>query len=266
MKFLKNALSLLLLIALSHSVRAQVGNPAPNFTVTDTEGNMHTLYEYLDSGKVVVLDFFFTTCIPCQFYSPQVNLAYEKYGCNTANVVFMSIDYHDTNAEVIAYDEEYDIEYPSVSGLNGGGDAVVSLYGVFSFPTFYVIDSSKTIVEQIDPPTLQVFDYRFQQLGIEPAECAVSAAKEAAATEQIALFPNPLAGGMLYMRLPGDAAGSANFEIMDCTGRSVHRGQLELSVDQAIDLPAVDLPSGVFLLKINAIKSGKMYRGLFMKE
>src|SRR5262245_35236342 len=113
---------------------AQVGNPAPNFTVTDTHGDTHQLYEYLEDGKVVVLDFFYTTCIPCQYYSPQVNAAYEKYGCNTANVFFMSIDYNDTNAEVIAYDEEYNIKFPSVSGLNGGGNSVVNLYNIQGFP------------------------------------------------------------------------------------------------------------------------------------
>jgi thiol-disulfide isomerase/thioredoxin len=266
MKLLQNTLPVMLLAVLSFSTQAQVGNPAPNFTVTDTYGNTHTLYDYLDSGKVVVLDFFFTTCIPCQFYSPQVNLAYEKYGCNTANVIFMSIDYHDTDAEVLAYDEEYNIEYPSVSGLNGGGDAVVSLYGVFAFPTFYVIDSSKTIVEQIDPPTLQVFEYRFGQLGILPAECIVSAVKETVATERIEIFPNPFAGSSLNVRLPGGVAVSGNFEIMDCTGRTVRSGRLEISSDQVVEVPLGDLPSGVFLLKINALKEGKTYRGRFVKE
>lgn len=263
---MKNTLHILLFATLSFSTDAQVGNPAPNFTVTDTHGNTHTLYDYLDSGKVVVLDFFFTTCIPCQFYSPQVNLAYEKYGCNTANVIFMSIDYHDTDAEVLAYDEEYNIGYPSVSGLNGGGDAVVALYGVFGFPTFYVIDSSKTIVEQIDPPTLQVFDYRFEQLGIQPAECIVSAAKETVAAERLELFPNPVTGSNLNVRLPGDVAGAGNFEIVDCTGRILRSGQLDVSGDQVVELPVGDLSSGIFLLKINALKDGKTYRGRFVKE
>ena len=44
---------------------AQIGNPAPDFTVTDTHGEEHNLYSYLENGKVVVLDFFYTTCTPC---------------------------------------------------------------------------------------------------------------------------------------------------------------------------------------------------------
>ncbi|MEZ5059870.1 MAG: TlpA disulfide reductase family protein, partial [Saprospiraceae bacterium] len=143
----------------SQQGNAQVGNIAPDFTVTDTHGETHRLYDYLDAGKSVILDFFFTTCGPCIYYSPQVNLAYEKYGCNEADVVFIGIDFDDTNAEVIAYDEEYQIKYPSISGKEGGGNNVVSAYNVLAFPTFYVIDSTKKIIHEIDPPTLQVFDY-----------------------------------------------------------------------------------------------------------
>jgi cytochrome oxidase Cu insertion factor (SCO1/SenC/PrrC family) len=34
---------------------------AIDFTVTDTQGNQHHLFDYLNDGKYVVLDFFFTT-------------------------------------------------------------------------------------------------------------------------------------------------------------------------------------------------------------
>ncbi|MCE7923968.1 MAG: hypothetical protein DYG98_13000 [Haliscomenobacteraceae bacterium CHB4] len=265
MKFIKHSFSILLFAGLSFSGLAQVGNPAPNFTVTDTDGETHTLYDYLDSGRVVVLDFFYTTCGPCQFYSPQVNLAYEKYGCNTDKVFFMSIDYHDTDAEVQAYDQQFSIKYPSVSGLDGGGDAVVALYNISSFPTFYVIDSSKTIVEQIDPPTLQVFDYRFQQLGILPAACEVSSAKETITSGHIELYPNPLTGSSLFVQLPGEGYEGWYFEMLDFTGRLVHSGPLNSIGGLATEVEVGDLPSGIFLLKINALMGGKMYSGLFLK-
>ena len=34
---------------------------AVDFTVTDTDGNTHNLFTYLNDGKYVCLDFFFTT-------------------------------------------------------------------------------------------------------------------------------------------------------------------------------------------------------------
>lgn len=265
MKHIKAILFIPVLTVLSSPIQAQTGNPAPNFTVTDTHGDTHRLYDYLDSGKVVVLDFFFTTCVPCQFYSPQVNLAYEKYGCNTAEVFFMAIDYNDTNAEVLAYDQQYNIEYPSVSGLNGGGNAVVNQYGIIGFPTFYVIDSSRTIVQQIDPPTLQVFDFRFEQLGIAPANCNLSAVKSVSAPEKLDIFPNPVAGNRLDIRPPAGAGGTGVYEICDFTGRVMQKGQIDLNNTATAGLMVGDLPPGVYLLKANDLKSGRTWSGLFVK-
>ncbi|HOY27919.1 MAG TPA: redoxin domain-containing protein [Flavobacteriales bacterium] len=42
-----------------------VGEVVDDFTVTDTQGNEHNLYEITASGKHVILDFFFDTCPPC---------------------------------------------------------------------------------------------------------------------------------------------------------------------------------------------------------
>ncbi len=266
MYFLKKALPILLLSTATLASSAQVGNPAPNFTVTDTHGETHTLYDYLEAGKVVVLDFFYTTCGPCQFYSPQVNLAYEKYGCNNATVFFMSIDYQDNNAQVIAYDEQYEIQYPSVSGYEGGGNDVVDQYGVFAFPTFYVIDSSKTIIEVIDPPTLQVFDFRFAALGIQPANCDASASKQTNRDEGLAFFPNPVdATRSLQVRIVGgDGEGAARFEIFNHIGQPVRNDQLEFNSRHEAEMSVADLPSGIFLLKISPMNGSKTYAGFFV--
>lgn len=246
--------------------KAQVGNPAPNFTVVDTHGDTITLYQLLDSGKVVVLDFFYTTCIPCQYYSPQVNAAYEKYGCNTAKTFFMSIDYGDTNAEVLAYDEQYDIVYPSVSGLQGGGNGVVNQYNIQGFPTLYVIDSTKTIVAQIDPPTLQVFNFRFQQLGIPPAAC-LSAAYAPNTIGRLDLFPNPVAHEQqLQFRLPEFEQGTARYEIQNFIGQTMQDGTLGISHERDASLKLRPIASGSYLLKINFLETATTYFGVFVVE
>jgi len=244
---------------------AQIGDPAPDFTVTDTHGGMHRLYDYLDAGKTVVLDFFYTTCIPCQFYTPQVNLAFEKYGCNDADVIFMAIDYNDTDAEVVAYDAEYEIMYPSVSGLNGGGNGVVNAYGISGFPTFYVIDSTREIVEVIDPPTLQVFDFRFNLLGIEPMDCGTSPVSSAARIGQLSVFPNPVSGDEISLVLQKSESHTGMYEITDITGALMQSGTICSTAAEGIRIGVGDLPHGIYTIRVMGESSDRVFAGRFMR-
>ncbi len=59
-----------------------VNSIAPNWTLTDIEGNSHTLYNYLDEGKTVVIDFSTTWCSPCWNYhqSHALKEVYNNYG------------------------------------------------------------------------------------------------------------------------------------------------------------------------------------------
>ena len=65
------------LVAIWAFVNAQ---QPPNFSMTDTHGNEWNLYTELGKGKVVVLDFFFVDCKPCQRYTPMIQSIYESHG------------------------------------------------------------------------------------------------------------------------------------------------------------------------------------------
>ena len=121
---------------------------AQDFTSVDTHGDSHTLFNYLDSGKYVVLDFFFTTCGPCITSVPIINDAFTAFGCNTGEVIFLSIDNGDTDAEVIQYETDYGCLPPAISGNEGGGDSINSAYGIGAYPTVVLIAPDKTILEQ----------------------------------------------------------------------------------------------------------------------
>lgn len=237
------------------TITAQVGTVAPNFEATDVHGNTHNLYEYLDQGKTVILDFFFTTCIPCQFYTPQVNLAFEKYGCNMGDVVFISIDYEDTDAQVIAYEQEYDIHYPSISGVEGGGNAIVQDYGIQGFPTFFVVSPSKEIVSRIDPPTIVVFDDELGKLGIAPQSCT-SSTSEVAAVNTFSVIPNPVSSGSTVYLSNIDIAESRVANLYDMMGKKV-LSQKGMDAQSQLELPF--LPKGLYMLEIKDELGGMSY-------
>lgn len=67
MKKILQAIMLLIMGSSFGFVQAQIADntPIPNFTATDITGNTHTLYNYLDQGYTVFIDFSATWCGPC---------------------------------------------------------------------------------------------------------------------------------------------------------------------------------------------------------
>ena len=131
------------------SVNAQTSlTTAVDFTVTDVHGETHNLFSLLNEGKYVIVDFFFTTCGPCISSVPTLNQSFTDYGCNTGEVFYISIDDGDTDAEVLQYELDYGGLLPSVSGIEGGGNAVNSAYGISAYPTVILIAPDQTILEQ----------------------------------------------------------------------------------------------------------------------
>lgn len=115
--------------ALDEAVR--VGSHAPDFSLEDLDGKIHSLGEHQD--QVVLLNFWTTWCPPCKEEMPALQEVYERYqgqGFLVLGVNWTTIDDPDL---VPTYVEELGLSFPILLDI----DSIVSeeLYQLLGLPT-----------------------------------------------------------------------------------------------------------------------------------
>jgi len=106
---------------------------APDFTVTDLSGQTLTLSSY--RGKVVLLDFWATWCVPCREETPHLVALQNKYRDAGLAVIGISVD--DDVAPVREFYAKFKMNYP----VAVGDVALAERYGgVLGVPIAFMID------------------------------------------------------------------------------------------------------------------------------
>lgn len=146
---MKKLFTFLFAIILSLNMLAQCPlTTAVDFTATDCHGTEVHLFDILDGGQYVLMDFFFTTCGPCQQATPKVVESYYAMGCNMYDVFYIEVSVSDGDAACQTWAANYGVEYPTISTAGGGATICNSLYQIGQYPTVILIAPDRSILIQ----------------------------------------------------------------------------------------------------------------------
>ena len=156
--------------------RVAPGNPAPEIAKNDlVTGKPFTLSSL--KGKVVLLDFWASWCVPCRKSNPHVKALYEKYRKKGFDVVYVADNDSRPEEALKAIDQDGIKKYHHVlRGLKTLKDAngkmtgydksedVSEQYAIHFLPTKYLIDREGKIIgkvtdEELDAKLKEIFGF-----------------------------------------------------------------------------------------------------------
>ncbi|OGN73312.1 MAG: hypothetical protein A2X25_11800 [Chloroflexi bacterium GWB2_49_20] len=131
---------------------------APDFTLVDFNGSTITLSEL--RGQVVIINFWASWCPPCREEAAYLEATWRKY--KDQGVIFIGVDYVDTEKAALAYMDEFDLTY-----FNGPdiGTRIAQAYNIKGVPeTFYVDKLGKLRGMHIGPLSTPQLDEKIDEM------------------------------------------------------------------------------------------------------
>jgi len=141
-----------------HHPTSSERHPAPDFRLAQLDGQPLQLSSY--RGKVVLLDFWATWCVPCKEEIPHLVEFQQKYGDRGLQVIGISMD--DAPDPVRTFAQQFHMNYPVVMGNAKVGE----IYGgVLGLPIAFVIGRNGLIYsKKIGSVDMAVLEREIQNL------------------------------------------------------------------------------------------------------
>lgn len=143
-------------------VKAQSGpresGMAPDFSITGFDDRTFTLSQA--RGQVVIVNFWASWCPPCREEAAYLEQTWRKY--EDKGVIFVGVDWVDTEKEALAYIKEFDITY-----INGPdiGTRAAQAYNIQGVPeTFFVAKNGELRGVHIGPLQSPQLDEKIEEL------------------------------------------------------------------------------------------------------
>ncbi len=143
-------------------IKAQAGpldaGLAPDFNIAGFDRRTITLSRL--RGQVVIINFWASWCPPCREEAAYLEETWRKY--QEKGVVFIGVDWVDTEKEALAYIKEFDITY-----INGPdiGTRIAQAYNIQGVPeTFFVARNGELRGVHIGPLKSPQLDEKIEEL------------------------------------------------------------------------------------------------------
>ncbi|MEI4789052.1 thiol-disulfide oxidoreductase ResA [Bacillus sp. FJAT-53060] len=133
-----------------------IGDEAPNFKLTDLNGQTHMLSDYKE--KAVMLNFWGTWCGPCAREMPAIEKQYQLYKDKDKDFEIISINLAQSKLEVENFTNKYNLTFPvTIDKTN----SVSNAYNVVQLPATIFIDKegkiNKIVKGELDESSISKF-------------------------------------------------------------------------------------------------------------
>jgi cytochrome c biogenesis protein CcmG/thiol:disulfide interchange protein DsbE len=136
--------------------------PAPDFSLTGFDGRAATLSNL--RGQVVIVNFWASWCQPCREEAAYLEQTWRKY--EDQDVIFIGVDYVDTEKAALGYIEEFDITYINGPDLK---TRISDAYNIQGVPeTFFIAKNGDVRGMHIGPLFPPELDEKIEELLAEP--------------------------------------------------------------------------------------------------
>ncbi len=127
--------------------RARQGTIQPGIEIPDFSLTLYSGYEYNGQskvnvsdlkGKVALINFWASWCKPCEQEAPVLEQAWEYYQ-PSGKVVFLGVDYADTETPARIFLKKFNNTYPNGPDI---GTAISQMFRIQGVPETYIIDAN----------------------------------------------------------------------------------------------------------------------------
>jgi peroxiredoxin len=121
------------------TVPVEVNYPAPELTLTDTQGVIHSLADY--RGQVVLVNLWATWCAPCKEEMPTLQTFFNKH--KEEGFIIIAVNDGDPKGDVLQFVKDYQLTFPV--WLDPTYIATEQAFKTLNLPSSFVIDRSGTV-------------------------------------------------------------------------------------------------------------------------